>query len=258
MEQLKQNPIVEILGVVQPSGAGGGRYGQEEHWTLRFSLEAWKYSNSEIQNRKLTICKIVSHEELRSSMSQIRPFDVIRIRARVAEQNSFGSPQGLLVELIGKDASDAELNQFALKLQQPVTFEDVKFGLFTLDRRLNWYEAKTAWGSTNIRLSFPTDDREEIKKTLTQAYLLWDSRESWSERIANYAASKLLGLKNEAWLGKDETELSVEQFKSKTKLESISIESNGDFEFWFDDGDLFWGHAIRVCGNLSGGPKDAG
>jgi hypothetical protein len=87
--------------------------------------------------------------------------------------------------------------------------------------------------------------------------LLWDSRESWSDRIANYATTKLLGLKNKTWLGEDETELSAEQFRSKMKLESISMEPNGDFEFWFDDGDLFWGHAIRVSGNLSDGPTDA-
>jgi hypothetical protein len=257
MEQLKQNAIVEVLGVVQASGASGGRNGKELNWTLKFAFEVWKYSNGEIQNRKLTICKSVSNEELRLHVRQIRPFDVIRIRARIAEQNSFGSPQGLLVELVGKDISDAGLNQFALKLQEPVTFEDVRFGIFTLDRRLNLYEAKTSWGSINIGLSLPPDDREEIKKILTQAYLLWDSRESWSDRIANYATTKLLGLKNKTWLGEDETELSAEQFRSKMKLESISMEPNGDFEFWFDDGDLFWGHAIRVSGNLSDGPTDA-
>jgi hypothetical protein len=159
MEQLKQNAIVEVLGVVQASGASGGRNGKELNWTLKFAFEAWKYSNGEIQNRKLTICKSVSNEELRLHVRQIRPFDVIRIRARIAEQNSFGSPQGLLVELVGKDISDAGLNQFALKLPEPVTFEDVRFGIFTLDRRLNLYEAKTSWGSINIGLSLPPDDR---------------------------------------------------------------------------------------------------
>lgn len=258
MEQLNQNAIVEVLGVVQPSGANGGCMGKEGKWILTFTFEVWKYANSEIQNRKLTIRKSVSNEELNLAMRQIRPFGVIRIRARVAEQNVLGKPQGLLVELIGKDTSDAELNQFALKLQEPVTFEDAMFGIFTLDRRVNWYEAKIPWGLTNIRLHLETNDPEELKRTLTYAHTLWDSRESWTERMVNFAAKKLLGILNENWLGDGEEELSAEQFKSKIKLESISIESDGNFEFWYEDDGLFGGHAIKVGGDFSDGPKDAG
>jgi hypothetical protein len=258
MAQLERCATVEVLGVVRANGVGGGLNGKEEHWTLRFAFDAWKYSSGKIQNQKLTICKIVSREELNLYMRQIRPFDVVRILARVAEQNILGSPQALLVELIGKDDTDAELNQFALNLQQPVTFQDARFGTFTLDRRLNWYGAKPSWGSNSIRLSYTTDDCEKIKGLLTETYLLWDSQESWSERIANYAVAKLLPLKNKAWLADDESELSADQFKSKMKLESISIQPNGKIEFWYEDGGLFWGHAIRVSGNLADGPDDAG
>ena len=45
MEQLKQNASVEVLGVVQASGASGGRNGKELNWTLKFAFEVWKYSN---------------------------------------------------------------------------------------------------------------------------------------------------------------------------------------------------------------------
>jgi hypothetical protein len=41
------------------------------------------------------------------------------------------------------------------------------------------------------------------------------------------------------------------------KLETISVSSDGSFNFWHDDGDLFYGHAIQVGGNLVEGPTYA-
>ena len=41
------------------------------------------------------------------------------------------------------------------------------------------------------------------------------------------------------------------------KLESISVRNNGSFDFWHNDGDLFWGHSIQISGNLTDGPKRA-
>lgn len=37
------------------------------------------------------------------------------------------------------------------------------------------------------------------------------------------------------------------------KLESISIQPNGEFEFWHNDGDLFYGHSIQISGSLEKG-----
>jgi len=42
-------------------------------------------------------------------------------------------------------------------------------------------------------------------------------------------------------LEEDETEFSAEQFKGKMRLQSITIDPEGEFEFCHDDGDLFLG-----------------
>jgi hypothetical protein len=31
---------------------------------------------------------------------------------------------------------------------------------------------------------------------------------------------------------------------SAAPLEAIQVLRDGEFEFWYDDGDLFWGHSI--------------
>ncbi len=52
-------------------------------------------------------------------------------------------------------------------------------------------------------------------------------------------------------------EFSAREFLSKMRLESISVDEYGDLTFWHNDGDLFWGHAIQISGNLSEGLKGA-
>jgi hypothetical protein len=64
------------------------------------------------------------------------------------------------------------------------------------------------------------------------------------ERIARIAAT-------------DPEQLNAENFKSRMTLQSISIEETGEFTFWHDDGDLFWGHSIQVWGDLVTGPTHA-
>src|SRR5205823_2773489 len=102
-------------------------------------------------------------------------YDVVHLRARVAEDNVFRTPQALLVEIIGKHTSDGELNRCALELQEPVTFENIRFGKFTLDRRVNWFVAQAPWGRTNVRLSLSMDGCATPQEQLSVARSLWDS-----------------------------------------------------------------------------------
>ena len=61
-----------------------------------------------------------------------------------------------------------------------------------------------------------------------------------------YAADSLLELKNETWRDEDEPPLDAAAFVGRLTLEGVNAFSNGTFEVYFDDGDLFWGHSVRV------------
>ena len=52
-------------------------------------------------------------------------------------------------------------------------------------------------------------------------------------------------------------EITREQFMERMELESIEVRADGSFQFWFGDGDLFYGHSIWVSGDLKNGPNDA-
>src|ERR1700722_6846217 len=76
-------------------------------------------------------------------------------------------------------------------------------------------------------------------------------------RVKDYAALRLLALRNDAWSDEGEPPLESDEFKDRMRLESITVHPDGDFEYWYNDGDLFWGHAIHVSGSLAAGPTGA-
>lgn len=257
MEELELVPVVELLGVVDPGGVSGGQRAGDKDWLLHFAFASWKYVDGALQDRKLTIRKKLSHDELKLTMQHVAALDVLHIQARVAEQNSLGTPEGLLVNIIRKDLSDAELQQRVTELRRPVTFEDSRLGVFTLDRRYNWFEADVTWESTRIRLSLEVGEGRDPEECLAAAYALWDLQSVWSKRVTDLAIAELLDLKNRAWVQDDEEPLSVEQFLAAIRLTSITVAPNGSFHFWYDDGGLFFGHAIKVSGSIAKGPTGA-
>jgi hypothetical protein len=258
IEQLKGCPETEILAVLSASGVGGAR-GRDEPWMVRITFAGWRPAGGSFRKTEMVVRKEVSDSELRALQSAMKPYDVVRIRGRFAEESCVsGSPQALLGTFVGIDRSDPELNAYALELQEPVTFVDPQFGLFTLDRRVNWYEATPVWCGNSVRLTITAGIRDEMERSLAVARQLWAQEAEWQRRITAYATQELLGLKNESWLNEDGPEVTEEEFARRMVVDAISVQADGSFEFWHDDDDLFLGHAIMVSGDLKDGPKNAG
>jgi hypothetical protein len=87
---------------------------------------------------------------------------------------------------------------------------------------------------------------------------LFNDQDARNRRARDYAADRLLELKNDSWLDEDEVEISRAEFISRMQIASISINQNGDFHLWYEDGGLFFGHLILVSGNLERGLSDTG
>ena len=65
-----------------------------------------------------------------------------------------------------------------------------------------------------------------------------------------------LPVKNQGWLQDDQEAISEEDFLNAVTLTAIDMNSDGSFEFYYDDGGLFCGHCIIVGGSLSKGGTD--
>jgi len=70
---------------------------------------------------------------------------------------------------------------------------------------------------------------------------------SENKKIINQGITdKLLPLKNEDWIEKNEEQLSEKQFIKHLNLTSILFFHDGSSQLGFDDGNLFFGHYIMV------------
>lgn len=162
---------------------------------------------------------------------------------------------GRLFELVGSISSDHELNLCAGELRKPASFSDSSFGLFILDRRLNWYQSETVRKPKIIRRNLSMDNCEDEKAVLEVARFLWSTQVSWSKRIYDYV-DNLLDLKNGPWLYEGADMVTPDMFKSKMEIETITVYPDCSVEFWYTYSDQFLGHPIIVYGNLSDGPID--
>jgi hypothetical protein len=240
-----------VLGVVYPPGASGSQSRPETEWTLRFELRPWRKADGEIDERGLSVSKVVSQQRLREYMRLIQPYDVVRAQVQLD-----GELRATLIELIGEEA-DEELTRRAAELQEPATIDVGFFGTLTLDRQVDWWQTEQVWAGTPVSLSITPAQDGDVASVAKTAEALWRNQAEWDQRVRARAIDKLLALKNENWRDEDEAEVTAAEFNRRMKLESVTVDPDGGFEFWFEDGDLFLGHSIRVWGNLTDGPTDA-
>lgn len=247
VRQLEFTPIVDVSGVVAPNGVSGVRLSDNELWTALFTFDAWRIVKSKVHVVRLNIRQKVSEEELHRLQDTVLPYTVVCIKAQVV-MSELGVDEAYLKAFVKVDTSDAELNHCLEELQKPVTFEDSFFGTFTLERFVDWFTAEVVWEGNPISLHL--EGRDEVQECLKTACTIWENQSYWHQKIKDYAVQELLELKNNEWLNDDEVELTPNKFKDRMVLESIKVSPNGSFNFYFDDGDLFWGHTIEIDGSL--------
>jgi hypothetical protein len=161
----------------------------------------------------------------------------------------------VLVEHLGFDESDAELARHVEFLRTPVTLTDPVLGTFTLDRRLDRFTTDVTWNGSPVSLNLSVSAK--VDECLRTARSLSENQTEWDERIREFVVKKLLPLKNDTWLEEGEAALTSKEFENRLSLDVITSAPDGAFDFWFDDGDMFWGHAIEVWGTLAEGAKSA-
>ena len=255
MTQLSTATPIRLRGVaVNDASATSAGPGQ---WRLQLALEAWRSDDGPVRLQRLMLHQPVDDAAFERQRDALIPYRVLDLRVRLLEDSTPGTPHALLEEVVGFDDADAELRAHAEALQQPVTHEDPQLGVFTLDRRVGWFCAHTAWRGREIELQLEADQPDEVAAALQAAHALWADAAAWEQRIRAYAVEQLLPLKNEYWLDEDEAPLTPEAFTARMTLRSIGLTPQGGFDFWHDDGDLFGGHAIRISGSLAAGPSDA-
>ena len=243
-----------VLAVTGANGFGGGKTRGENLWTVSVGLTAWMEEDSPDIHRGEFVLSTIGDEQLLEVLRRrVQPDFIIKFRGRVSEDG-----KRLLLLNLPEPGFDPDLKAILEEQKKPVTFWEEGLGTFTLNRQVDWFETEVDWLGGQISLVF--DAGEDRADTLQNAKALLADAASWDKRVREYAAGDLLVSAND-WAeqleDEEPQEITREQFMERMELESIEIRADGSFEFWFADGDMFYGHSIHVSGDMENGPDDA-
>ena len=247
-----------ILAVTGAGGFGGSRPQENGPWLAVLELTAWKEEDSDqpAHREKTQLVALADDKLMEYLRRRVRGDSVFQIMVRPSEDGK----QFLMTELPQPEI-DPEMKAILEEQKKPVSIWVPELGTFTLNRLVNWFEAEVEWLGQPARLDI--DREEDWDACVEQAKALMADQKGWDEKVRSFAADQLLEQAND-WAqdaagnedGEPE-EITREQFMERMELESIQLLPQGGFEFWFNDGDLFWGHSIHVTGSLEAGPESA-
>lgn len=243
--------VIEISAVTGASGIGAGRGGGDKLWNASIPLIAWKNMlSSETRIEEIRLEWQVNDEEWEQTRDILAKNNIVRLLVRRADHSM------MLVKVLENSYKDYELETILQDSLKPVFYMDDLLGKFELDKSVKTFEKQVSWAGEEGHLYFDwNEDESEMKAALETAYALFSNQKEWNMKIRRYAAEELTELAND-WLQDNEEaeveEITEEMFMKLMELDSISVYADGDFNFFFYDGEMFWGHSIIVSGNING------
>ena len=251
-----QPETITLLAVTGANGWGGPV--KDGLCMASIGLTAWREENSEepAQRGKALLVTLADDKLLTYLRRRALPDSILQVDVRPSEDGK----RFLMTEL-PQPVVDPELKAILEEQKQPVSFWEQGLGTFALIRSVGWFEAEADWLGQTVRLDFDQD--ENRADCLMYFHQLMEHKEDWDRRVRSFAAEQLLSLAND-WeqdaAGNEEREpeeITQEQFMERLELDAVQISETGAVEFWFNDGDMFWGHSVHVTGSLDKGPESA-
>ena len=168
-----------------------------------------------------------------------------------------------VTEVLEQSVSCPELEAVLEEYNKPVVIEDKVLGPLTLNRELDMFEATFLWNGNEVpfMLEVNSESKSSWSRARTAAKKLVAEQETWDETMRKFAAKKLTALAND-WLTEDEESkdakpITEDEFAKRITLSEISITPSGSFTAYYDDDDMFWGHAVEINGSLKKGIANA-
>ena len=247
---------ISILAVTGAGGFGGSRPQENGPWLAVLGLTAWKEEDSDqpAHREKTQLVALADDKLMEYLRRRVRGDSVFQIMVRPSEDGK----QFLMTELPQPEI-DPEMKAILEEQKKPVSIWVPELGTFTLNRLVNWFEAEVEWLGQPARLDI--DREEDWDACVERAKALMADQKGWDEKVRSFAAQELLSQANDwardAAEGEEPEEITREQFMERLELDAVQISADGRFEFWFNDGEMFWGHSIHVTGSLDQGPESA-
>ena len=156
----------------------------------------------------------------------------------------------MLISVLEENASNEKLEALKEYYAKPISMEN-ELGSFVLDREFSWFEGIVNWNGTEANVYLETDEEdgdtaEQAMKVLKEVV---DNIVDNDTRYREFAAQELTELANE-WMDEsdeiDAEEITKEIFAKRMEISEITVNSDGSLSLFYNDDDMFWGHAIEI------------
>lgn len=172
----------------------------------------------------------------------------------------------MLTEVVEREVENPALLKLLEKYKEVVVIEDGDCGTFTLERHFNWFAGTVDWLGEDCHVTLECDEENgtTADQALAQFRKIYANFKEWDQKFRAFAAEKLAENAND-WQdegyddedGEDLAAITEESFAGRIVISEFSIDAEGDYEAYYDDDNMFWGHVIIVSGSVNGGMEDA-
>ncbi|WP_353095647.1 DUF2262 domain-containing protein [Tissierella praeacuta] len=271
-EQLKfekrfDTSIKEVIVLTQ-DGVGAGKVGAATLWNAHMKTLAYVdvQTGAVIKKNTILTWQLTDAEcRTKERIFNLKKEWIYRLKVRkslpdVHENVSCGLNL-MVVEVLERNCRDDRLEEILREYQKPVKIHPLGCSELLLDKSLGMFDGDCKWNGERcmVHLDVDEDGAETAEDAIVTLAELLSHSKIWDDQARKFAASELAEMANE-WQPEDEEnalEISKEDFEKRLTISELCISIDGDFEIFYDDDDMFWGHVIIVSGNIKKGLEDA-
>jgi hypothetical protein len=165
----------------------------------------------------------------------------------------------MVVVVIEENAHNDDLLAILAEYRKPVIIADKVLGEFELNKDFEMFDGTINWLGEDISASMEVniDNKGSWTKAMNVLRSLYEHQEQRDAEFRAFAAKQLTPLANKWNDDEDATEISEKDFADRIRLSSLAVTSGGSYTAYYDDDDLFFGHAVTVYGTIKKGIKSA-
>ncbi|MBD5159684.1 MAG: DUF2262 domain-containing protein [Ruminococcus sp.] len=180
---------------------------------------------------------------------------IYRIKGRLSKSSDNDI---YVTEIISENEKNDFLTDLLTEYRKEVFVISAVLGKLILNKELNWFETTVDWCGKNAGFSV----NNNIDENITDAEEFYRNRHEWDKKAREYASESLIELANdwkysEVENDDDFVEITEKEFAERLEINDIAFYADGNFNIYYADDDMFWGHTVIVSGNIRTGFNEA-
>ena len=264
-----QNEEKEIL-VLTSDGGGGGSKMYDSWDASKYFLAYVDVASKELKIGDGRINWLISDEDQKkygcSWPHYFKSGAIYRLRVRELIDKTV--PEGrlssyynrfMVIDVLEENVHNDELHSILAEYRKPIIITDKTLGEFELNKDLGLFNGNVNWLGKDISVSLEVnpDSKSTWAKAISVLRTMFEQQKQKDSEFRVFAANQLVDPANDWRQDEDTVEITKQNFIERISLLELAVTSGGSFTAYYNDDDMFLGHAVTVHGNIKKGLKSA-